>query len=103
MLPGRGWSWAKQAGQTTARGAPRSLALVGCADQYPAQHRHGLALDLDPAARELDADDAAAGGGLVAGQLDAIETFGPVGCQGAVRRSGDRVLVDPHRRAEEAR
>src|SRR5262245_56839439 len=76
------------------RGCGPERLPAGPLEELAAGDRDRLADELHPPALcHADADRAAAGRGLVAGELRPPEPPGPVGCQGAVRGARDRVLV----------
>src|SRR5690606_26582293 len=89
--PAGGWwrlrcSWSapglfRGRGRTAGR---RRLFLRSVVDEGRAQHGHGLAGEADAVIGHADADEAAAGGGLVAEQFVLAEAFPPEGREGAV-------------------
>src|SRR5262245_57077826 len=71
--------------------APRS---VEPGIELAGEHRHRAAAEDDAIAGDAHPHDAAARRGLEARQFAPAEARAPVGREAAVRRAGDRVLVD---------
>src|SRR2546426_8920278 len=71
--------------------------------EIAAQHRDGLAAELDAIAHDADANDVSAGGGLVGEELRLAEPRAPEGAERATGRARHRVFRDPRGRREEAR
>ena len=82
------------------------LVAMACAtaveEEVALPDRDGLAAERHPVAVKAHADDAAPSRGLLAHQLWPAEALGPERGQHAVRRTGDRILVHPDGRGEEA-
>ena len=69
----------------------------------PDNYRHGPAAELHARPGQAHPHQAAARGGLVAGELALAQALAPEGAQAAVRRAGHRVLVDAGAGGEETR
>ena len=72
-------------------------------DELSAENRYRPAAQENAAVRHSDADDAAAPGRLESDQRGLAQPGGPERAQAAVRRTGDRVLVDAAGGSEVAR
>src|SRR5690606_248335 len=72
-------------------------------DQSPTQHGHGLPPQKNSILPHRGSDRSPSIRYLISHEIVATEALGPERPEGAVRRSGDRVLAYPQSRSKEAR